>query len=90
MSKKVAGFVFFAMMTLTGLEMGQYEDDNTLAVLQNIEDLRVDHPLVDEVCIVVAANIKAGNYEEVQHMMEDHGRCATALLDLRVTTRYND
>lgn len=89
MSIKALAFVFFAGMTLVGLDAGQ-PDDNTLVVLQNIKDLRVDHPLVDEVCIVVAANIKAGNYEEVAHMMENHGRCATRLLDLRVTTRYND
>lgn len=90
MSSKVAAFVFFAGMTLVGFEMGQYEDDGSLLVLQYMDDLRRDHPEVSEECIVVSANIKAGKYNDIQHMMEGHGRCATKLLDLRVVTTYKD
>lgn len=85
MSNKVAAFVFFAGMTLVGVEMGQHED-NSVVVLDNINYLRMTNPTVDETCIVVAANIQAGNYQDVQHMMVTHGRCATKLLDLRITS----
>ena len=88
MSNKVAAFVFFAGMALVGVEMGQHEDDGSLLVLQHMDDLRRDNPEVDEPCIVVAANIKAGKYNDVQHMMVTHGRCATRLVGLRVTTDY--
>lgn len=89
MSNRVAAFVFFAGMTLVGVEMGQHEDDGSLLVLQHMDDLRRDHPEVSEECIVVAANIKAGKYDDVQHMMVTHGRCATRLVGLRVTTHYS-
>lgn len=84
MSKKVAAFVFFAGMTLTGVEMGQYELESTLLITEHIEALRADNPDVSEECIVVAANIKAGRYDDVQHMMQSHGRCATRIIGLRV------
>ena len=90
MSNKVAAFVFFAGMTLVGVEMGQHDDTTSLSVLNYMEDFRADHPDVSEECIVVAANIKAGRYEDVQHMMTIHGRCATQLLELRVQVRYDD
>lgn len=85
MSKKVAAFVFFAGMTLVGVEMGQHDDTTSVAILNYMEDFRADNPNVSEECIVVAANIKAGQYNDVQHMMVRNGRCATKLLDLRVT-----
>jgi hypothetical protein len=58
---------------------------NTESVLLVIEGLRKAHPNASEICIVVAANIAVNNYEDVQHLMEAHGRCATKLIGLRVT-----
>jgi len=58
---------------------------NTDSVLLVIEGLRKAHPNASEICIVVAANIAVNNYEDVQHLMPAHGRCATKLLGLRVT-----
>jgi hypothetical protein len=68
--------------------LGDGEDHQNLLILQHIDDLRLDNPDVSEECVVVAANILAGRYEDVQHMMNAHGRCATSLVGLRVRVTY--
>lgn len=88
MNKKVA-FVFFATLTLVGVEMGQYED-NSVIVLDHMQDLRAQAPYASEECVIVAANIKAGNYHEIEHMMPMYGRCATRLVGLNIRVHYND
>lgn len=59
-------------------------EQNSESVLLVIEGLRKAHPNANEICIVVAANIAVNNYEDVEHLMTAHGRCATQLLGLRV------
>lgn len=61
------------------------QKNNDASVLLVIEGLRKAHPNASEICIVVAANIAVNNYDDVSHLMEAHGRCATKLLGLRVT-----
>lgn len=68
--------------------LGDGEDHQTLMILTHIEDLRIDHPEVSEECLVVAANILVGRYDDVAHMMPAHGRCATSLIGLRVRVTY--
>lgn len=53
-------------------------------ILMAQDHLREDNPDVDEGCIVTASYIQLGLYEQVEHMMEPFGRCATKIIGMRV------
>lgn len=52
-------------------------------ILMAQDHLREDNPDVDEGCIITASYIQLGLYEQVEHMMEPFGRCATEVLGMR-------
>lgn len=52
-------------------------------ILMAQDHLREDNPDVDEGCIITASYIQLGLYEQVEHMMEPFGRCATKVLGMR-------
>lgn len=53
-------------------------------ILMAQDHLREGNPDVDEGCIITASYIQLGLYEQVEHMMEPFGRCATKILGMRV------
>lgn len=79
----LAGLNAVALTTLNNKHCTH--EQNSESVLLVIEGLRKAHPNASEICVVVAANIAVNNYEDVEHLMVAHGRCATKLLGLRVT-----
>lgn len=49
-------------------------------ILLVMDGLRANNPNAGETCIVVAANLLVGDYNNVVHMMPVHGRCATKII----------
>lgn len=91
---RLVGVILFVLISLATLNVVGLiildnnqctHEQNSESVLLVIEGLRKAHPNASEVCIVVAANIAVNNYEDVQHLMVAHGRCATKILGLRIT-----
>lgn len=55
-----------------------------LRVEQLQDELKELHPEEDIGCIIVASYIHLDRFEEVRHMMQPFGRCATKILGIRV------
>jgi hypothetical protein len=80
---KALAFVFLGIATLVALEIN-VTSEHDITVLDNMHWLSMEHPYATEECLVVAANIQAGYYDDVAHMMPTKaGRCATQILGMR-------
>lgn len=58
-------------------------------ILMAQDHLREDNPDAEEGCIITASYIQLGLADQVAHMMQPFGRCATEVLGMRNTVRWD-
>lgn len=83
---------FYMVAALVGLLVALDSNIDTTAedvmLLQTMEAVREDNAEITDSCVLVAAHILVGRYDEVEHMMISDGKCATRVVGLRVKVDY--
>lgn len=89
---KALFLVLLLTCALIALDSGVDSNAHDIYLLETMEDLRSEHPSVSDECVLVAAHILVGRFNEIDHMMQQKGvgRCATGVVGLRARVRYDD
>jgi len=89
---KVLIMIGMLVGTLAVMDSGVDMNESDVLLMETIHDLTVVNPDVSTECILVAAHIVTGRYNEIDHMMEQKGvgRCATGIVGLRARVNYDD